>query len=144
VLVAAIMEFLEPFTTRNNLMVRSNPQCGSRHGHVLQWLAMATASEPHTPSCCPPVCTRCLCQVNLSRAHLRDPMVLCVQRLLSQWKGKTASEYELAKGVLRERLSLGCTAGEGTVGTGGSTCANTCASIVTFDRALDTSQAVPI
>jgi hypothetical protein len=119
VLVAAIMEFLEPFTTRNNLMVRSTPQHGGRHGHVLQWLAMATAAEPHTPSCCPPVCTRCLYQVNLSRAHLRDSMLLRMQRLLSQWKGKTASEYELAKGVLRERLSLGCTAGEATVGTGG-------------------------
>ena len=47
--------------------------------------------------------------------HLRNSAVLRVQRLLSQWKGKVASEYELAKGRLRDHLSLGCTAGEAMV-----------------------------
>lgn len=52
-LVAALMEFLEPFTTRNNLMVRPAPPCGSRHGHVWQWSALAAEAETRTPGCSP-------------------------------------------------------------------------------------------
>jgi hypothetical protein len=35
-----------------------------------------------------------------------------MQRLLNQWKSKVTSEYDLAKGVLRDQIKLGCTAGE--------------------------------
>ena len=69
------------------------------------------------------------------RGNFRDSSVLRVQRLLSQWKGKVASEYELAKGRLRDHLSLGCTAGEVTVGAEGHIGSD---ANLTFDTAPNT------